>query len=793
MLCHSVPSSVGFSGGLSTGLTGLQGMPSMVGNASSYSASSMMANSSSPASSNGEYARTSDMSGFSHPIPSYTPFPTSRPDDLFYGGLRSSMQQSAAATSHFRPEENRNVPMSLNNSYHERSLEEQMYMERYGLLRPGSSTSALPSAIPPYPPLGFPSYLNFRYPSPGLLHSDLGLVNNGMDLNRMKLEQEQRIKERIREEEFAAAAASKTQENAVSNRPLATVTPRENSATNQERRDRERQREKRRSEKDVESNRKITVQLPNESSSGRGVKVHTVSPLYASYPVMVDRCNDITEETAAPEASISPNPPTEEEKRTTEFSLGALEAMAALKKRTISPPPPPEEEEQPSKPAEEEVTVPLDLSDRSVESVSPVEVSQVEICRGTSHVEESPVRSLLDVRVERWKRKRQNSDPGEEENDDDLDDEMGQEAAESLVSLSVEQCLKKYPIPEGVSEEQHHFLHMFGLITPKKRSEFELVKCIRRQNILREPTPQPIDAEDEDSATSLLKQRTRFAATLVRSATEPHIKDPATKNFASSLNLYPTDAEAVENLEKSWNLVVADRMKRHFGQKQNVRKRLWSDTFRPLNFDSTSPSTNGTDESISIEETGPLIGNSASKPVFTLLSHTPTLNKQLSEVSNSVANLPKFELSNTGSQSTVCEASKLTSEVAFWLRHLKPTMARTLTSSSVKENASDPTKSDEGSSAENSDGEVPTRWPGTDSIMVLYMAHQQELLVETKFLREHCERLHVQLAEGQATLSKLCLALSSSVEVQRRCKEEDTSTLQSISDLQTTLKLLQSP
>jgi hypothetical protein len=92
----------------------------MVGNASSYSASSMMANSSSPASSNGEYARTSDMSGFSHPIPSYTPFPTSRPDDLFYGGLRSSMQQSAAATSHFRPEENRNVPMSLNNSYHER-------------------------------------------------------------------------------------------------------------------------------------------------------------------------------------------------------------------------------------------------------------------------------------------------------------------------------------------------------------------------------------------------------------------------------------------------------------------------------------------------------------------------------------------------------------------------------------------------------------------------------------------------------------------------------------------------
>jgi hypothetical protein len=72
--------------------------------------------------------------------------------------------------------------------------------------------------------------------------------------------------------------------------------------------------------------------------------------------------------------------------------------------------------------------------------------------------------------VERWKRKRQNSDPEEEENDDDLDDEMGQDSSESLESLSVEQCLKKYPIPAGVSEEQHHFLHMFGLITPKKRS-----------------------------------------------------------------------------------------------------------------------------------------------------------------------------------------------------------------------------------------------------------------------------------------------------------------------------------
>ena len=287
----------------------------------------------------------------------------------------------------------------------------------------------------------------------------------------MKLEEEQRVKERIREEEFAAAAAaSKSQENAsLPSRPLATVTPRENSAGNreQERKERERQREKRRSERDgTDSNRKAAaVQLPNESSSGRGVKVHTVSPLYASYPVVVERASDRTEETAAPEASISPNPPAEEEKRAAEFSLGALEAMAALKQRTAGSPVPPEQVF--TKP-EEEVTVPLDLSEASVRV--PEVTSQPEICQEATTQIEDPVRSLLDVRVERWKRKRQQSDAGEEEVDDDLDEEMCPDLSESVVSLSVEQCLKTYPIPAGVSEEQHHFLHMFGLVTPQKRS-----------------------------------------------------------------------------------------------------------------------------------------------------------------------------------------------------------------------------------------------------------------------------------------------------------------------------------
>jgi len=153
------------------------------------------------------------------------------------------------------------------------------------------------------------------------------------------------------------------------------------------------------------------------------------------------------------------------------------------------------------------------------------------------------------------------------------------------------------------------------------------------------------------------------------------------------------------------------------------------------------------------------------------------------------------------------EASKLTSEVAFWLRHLTIPMARTLTSTNgVVQKQSPPEKQlsngaddanssptpDEGSS-DGSDNETLPRWPGIDSVMVLYMAHQQELVGETKFLREHCERLHVQLAEGQATLSKLCLTLSSLVETQRKFKEEDNPTMMAIDELQNTLKLLQSP
>lgn len=185
-------------------------------------------------------------------------------------------------------------------------------------------------------------------------------------------------------------------------------------------------------------------------------------------------------------------------------------------------------------------------------------------------------------------------------------------------------------------------------------------------------------------------------------------------------------------IEKSWNLIVADRMKRHFGQKHNIRKRIWSDTFQPLHFDSTPPSTNEIAiTSSSGDDSGRLIVKPAPQTNhgFALQPPSTPLSKTLPEVSISIANLAKLELgdNSTGSKATEwsSEASKLTSEVAFWLRHLKPTMARTLTSSLIKENPLDTSKSDEGSSPESSDGEVPTRWPGIDSVMVLYMAHQQ--------------------------------------------------------------------
>lgn len=79
--------------------------------------------------------------------------------------------------------------------------------------------------------------------------------------------------------------------------------------------------------------------------------------------------------------------------------------------------------------------------------------------------------------------------------------------------------------------------------------EFELVKCIRRQNILREPTPPPIDSDEEDSATALLKHNTRLAANVptIPSRPDGDEVDPELIVFAAKLNLNLAEPEAIES------------------------------------------------------------------------------------------------------------------------------------------------------------------------------------------------------------------------------------------------------
>ena len=82
--------------------------------------------------------------------------------------------------------------------------------------------------------------------------------------------------------------------------------------------------------------------------------------------------------------------------------------------------------------------------------------------------------------------------------------------------------------------------------------DIELVKGIRRQNILREPTPPPIDSEEEDSATRMLKQRTRLAAALPPTVLRPEREQPASElvRFATGLNLNVADSNTIEGKSK---------------------------------------------------------------------------------------------------------------------------------------------------------------------------------------------------------------------------------------------------
>ena len=131
MLCHTVSSSGSFSGGLSTGLVGLGAPPSLgIGAPALNSLGHGIVPFSTASIPAPDYSRPSagpptDLHPSAyHPLPSFNPFGHPRPDELFYGGLRSNLPSSG---SHFRPEENplslmpnRNLPMGMNSAYHER-------------------------------------------------------------------------------------------------------------------------------------------------------------------------------------------------------------------------------------------------------------------------------------------------------------------------------------------------------------------------------------------------------------------------------------------------------------------------------------------------------------------------------------------------------------------------------------------------------------------------------------------------------------------------------------------------
>jgi hypothetical protein len=332
-----------------------------------------------------------------------------------------------------------------------------------------------------------------------------------------------------------------------SNRPLATVPPRESSSSSssstssalqhqrsQERRDKdrcrerdkardkdkERDRQQRRAERDepeqMKSNRKLTVNLPSESTAVRGVKVHAVSPLSysgavhdpASMTTPID--SDKVEQSAAtqpPEQAVPTTADRGQVKVHGQFSYSALEAMAMLRNRITSPVVPVAAvAAQEADPADEDKksgdSIPLDLSDSSLVTDESRQVQQQQqpqlstpppdpvdgypfssgACvaradRVTSDDQEQ-IRSVLDLRVERWrlkKEKRRKADPvdngvSDAEDVDDLDEEVSQLNLGLPLNVAASSFNAVHGWPSVIGEEQLNFLCLFGLITPQQRN-----------------------------------------------------------------------------------------------------------------------------------------------------------------------------------------------------------------------------------------------------------------------------------------------------------------------------------
>lgn len=155
-------------------------------------------------------------------------------------------------------------------------------------------------------------------------------------------------------------------------------------------------------------------------------------------------------------------------------------------------------------------------------------------------------------------------------------------------------------------------------------------------------------------------------------------------------------------------------MRRHFGK----RKRSWGGAFRPLDARPSPPLASGDKDPP--ESSGPVI----LKPIP---QHLIPRNGFASKA------LAGLDASTDASDVLCSEASRLTSEVAFWLRHLKPAMTRSLTSSKEEPGPTfEPVPSSRpdneanaGIEDEDSDDDCAPKWSGVESVMVLYMGHQQ--------------------------------------------------------------------
>ena len=195
---------------------------------------------------------------------------------------------------------------------------------------------------------------------------------------------------------------------------------------------------------------------------------------------------------------------------------------------------------------------------------------------------------------------------------------------------------------------------------------------------------------------------------------------------------------------------MADRMRRYFGRKDFGRKRIRNEAFRPIEADGDDPTSKKSRQSES-----PVSSTSDSSERHSTVNGIvkPTTQPKNGLVHPHIAvpicqvpSLAKLELVERPND-WCNEASKLTSEVAFWLRHLTIPMARTLTSSSYKESSTSSIPvsipkinavrySEEGEDNDDDGDESEEdatfvspspmmKWPGVDNLMVLYMASQQ--------------------------------------------------------------------